>query len=174
MLDFLTEVVDLFGRAGIQYMLSGSVAFNLYAVPRSTRDIDMVAQITEKDIDTFIFHLHDNYYYSRQAMEDAISRKCMFNAIHLHSGYKLDVIVLSDHPFEINKFNRRRIIEVENRKIHVITPEDLVISKLMWIQQLESEIQKRDIKQLMLKEDMDINYIKTWCNNLTLNTYGLL
>ncbi|MBN1413896.1 MAG: hypothetical protein JW973_02245 [Bacteroidales bacterium] len=173
MFDFLKEVVDLFGSSGIQYMLSGSLAFNLYAIPRSTRDIDVIADISLHDLDKFISLFHDRYYYSKPAIEDAIRRKGMFNVIDPASGYKLDVIVLGDQPYERQKFNRRRIIDMENRKIHVITSEDLVISKLIWIQQLDSELQKRDISQLMLKEDIDVAYIHSWCNKLNLNTYGL-
>jgi hypothetical protein len=173
MLIFLKEVIDLLNYTGIPYMLSGSLAFNLYAVPRATRDIDVVADITHNDLDKFISLLHNRYYYNKSAMEDAINSKSMFNVIHLESGYKLDVIVLNNHPYEIHKFHRRRTIDLEDRKISVITPEDLIISKIIWIQKLESELQKRDIRQLILKEGIDMEYIHTWCNQLKLNTFEL-
>jgi len=121
MLEFLTAIVDLFSRSGIPYMLSGSLAFNLYAIPRSTRDIDIIADISLHDLDKFISQFPDGYYFHKPVMEDAIRRKSMFNIIDPASGYKLDVIVLSDQPYEVHKFNRRRIIDMDNKKIHVIT-----------------------------------------------------
>jgi len=36
----LWDIIDILDRLNIPYMLSGSIAFNMYAIPRSTRDID--------------------------------------------------------------------------------------------------------------------------------------
>jgi len=173
MLDFLKEVIELFNGLGIQYMLSGSLAYNFYGIPRSTRDIDIVADITLNDLDKFVSLVHDKYYYSLPAIKDAVNGKTMFNIIHFKSGYKLDVIVLKNHPYEIHKFHRRRTISIEDMNIDVITVEDLVISKLLWIQELESELQKRDIIQMLGNDGIDLTYIKSWSNRLKLNTYGL-
>lgn len=41
MIDLLNTVIQILEKLQIQYMLSGSLAFNLYAIPRATRDIDM-------------------------------------------------------------------------------------------------------------------------------------
>lgn len=98
----------------------------------------------------------------------------MFNIIHLESGYKVDFIIRSKHPFEVQKFKRRIQIEYYSKKIWVITLEDLIISKLAWIQQLESELQKRDIKNLLENKKTDMKYVKYWCNELKLTTYNLI
>jgi hypothetical protein len=37
-LKYFTEILE---KIRIPYILTGSVAFNFYAIPRSTRDIDM-------------------------------------------------------------------------------------------------------------------------------------
>jgi hypothetical protein len=41
-------------QASIPYMLTGSFAANFYAVPRMTRDIDIVIAIQKPKIDTLI------------------------------------------------------------------------------------------------------------------------
>jgi hypothetical protein len=39
----------------IEYMLSGSLAMNIYTIPRLTRDIDIVINLKISDIDNFTF-----------------------------------------------------------------------------------------------------------------------
>ncbi len=48
-LDILKIVVERLDKADIPYMLTGSMAANFYTVPRMTRDIDIVIEITERD-----------------------------------------------------------------------------------------------------------------------------
>lgn len=43
-LDVLKDVCERLDRAGIAYMLTGSMAMNYYAQPRMTRDIDLVIE----------------------------------------------------------------------------------------------------------------------------------
>ena len=38
----------------IDYMLSGSLAMGFYTIPRLTRDIDIVIQLQQKDVEKFI------------------------------------------------------------------------------------------------------------------------
>ncbi|NJK87634.1 MAG: hypothetical protein HC906_18330 [Bacteroidales bacterium] len=175
MVGFLREVVSLLDNGKLPYLISGSLAYNFYAVPRATRDIDVIIEMGEKDIDFFIFNLKNKYYFNKSAIEDAVHRKNMFNIIHFESGYKLDIILLSDDLFEKNKFSRKVKIQYENDLfLWIITAEDLIISKLRWIQQLESNLHKNDIKQLLLYPGLNMDYIYKWCKTLNLNTYNLL
>ena len=48
---FLQKVVEILDEAGVQYMLTGSLAAAYYAVPRATQDIDLVLE-TEAEWDT--------------------------------------------------------------------------------------------------------------------------
>jgi hypothetical protein len=56
----------------------------------------------------------------------------------------------------------------------MISPEDLLISKMIWIQQLKSEKQVNDIHMLLRLDELDMTYIRTWLNKLDLKTYDLL
>ena len=50
-LDVLKTVTRRLGDAGIPYMVTGSIAMNFYAVPRMTRDIDIVVELEISDTD---------------------------------------------------------------------------------------------------------------------------
>ena len=59
-------------------------------------------------------------------------------------------------------------------ELWVISLEDLIIAKIIWIQDYQSEKQILDIEKLLLNPDKDMNYIKEWCNNLNFRTLNLL
>ncbi|OGQ82967.1 MAG: hypothetical protein A3G40_15190 [Deltaproteobacteria bacterium RIFCSPLOWO2_12_FULL_57_22] len=52
-LAVLKEVTRRLNRAKIPYMVTGSIAANFYTVPRMTRDIDIVVELSERDIGCF-------------------------------------------------------------------------------------------------------------------------
>jgi hypothetical protein len=172
--DILKYTINLIDKLEIPYMLTGSMALNNYTIPRSTRDIDIVVQLVQNYIPKLIDAIKDEFYYHEPTIIDEIKRKGMFNLIHRESSFKIDFIILSDNFYETEKFNRRRMIFYEDIKLFIITVEDLIISKLNWIQGVESELQKRDIIQLLQVQDIDMDYIRKWCKSLNLKTYNLI
>lgn len=50
-LDVLQLVSERLSRAQVQFMLTGSFALAYYATPRMTRDLDIVVDLRESDID---------------------------------------------------------------------------------------------------------------------------
>jgi pyridoxine/pyridoxamine 5'-phosphate oxidase len=52
-IDLLKTVCTELEQKDIEYMLSGSLAMNVYTVPRMTRDIDIVINIKVSDIEKF-------------------------------------------------------------------------------------------------------------------------
>ena len=97
----------------------------------------------------------------------------MFNIIDHASGYKADFIVLKTQPFRQKEFERRIEVDFEGIPIYIVSAEDLLLSKLIWIQQLQSPIQMEDIEKLALVENLDWKYIRIWLNTLKLNTIDL-
>lgn len=49
MFDFLRILIRFFDQNNIPYMLSGSVAMSVYALPRFTQDFDFVVHLRAKD-----------------------------------------------------------------------------------------------------------------------------
>jgi hypothetical protein len=98
----------------------------------------------------------------------------MFNVIDNNSGLKVDFIVRKNTEFHLNEFKRRERKRLFGFSPWVVSIEDLIISKLNWIQDLKSDTQINDIKNLLSVAGTDKNYISKWCKQLTLNTYNLL
>jgi hypothetical protein len=53
-LDVLRDAAARLERTGIQYMLTGSIALSYYAQPRMTRAIDLVAELSGRDVQALL------------------------------------------------------------------------------------------------------------------------
>jgi hypothetical protein len=174
MFDFLRILVRFFEKNNVPYMLSGSVAMSLYTLPRFTRDFDFIVNLNSKDVEALIKVFSEGYYCDEDAVRVAIRNKGMFNIIDHKSGYKADFVILKNEPYRQTEFERRREVDFLDMKIFVVSPEDLLISKLIWIQQVQSPQQTADIKALKEISELDWNYIWYWINTLKLNRFELL
>lgn len=174
MIEFFQKIVDVLDREKIPYMLSGSVAMSLYVVPRATRDFDFVVYLQPKNIKNFVSNFKDGYYCNIESIEEAIKFHSMFNIIDHKSGFKADFVILKNEEFRQVEFGRKIKLEYFGKIISVVSVEDLLISKLIWIQDFHSNIQKDDIENLWDCEGLDKIYVKNWIKKLRLNTYNIL
>lgn len=174
MIEFLKELVRYFQQKQINYMLSGSVAMSLYTMPRFTRDIDFVVHLKPGDVKDLTEYFKEGYYCDEDAIRDAILNKSMFNIIDHKSGYKADFIILKNEPYRITEFERRTLIDFLELKIYVVSPEDLLVSKIIWVQQIQSSLQFEDIRLLSTINNLNWQYINDWIDKLKLNTFNLL
>lgn len=174
MIAFFQKIIDVLNGSNIPFMLSGSVAMSMYIVPRATRDFDFIIHLEEKNIDQFIHHFHDGYYCDKDAIQDAVRRRSIFNIIDHASGFKADFVVLKEDAYRQEEFNRRKKVDFFDKPIYVVAPEDLLISKLIWIQEYQSPLQMEDIKNLKSLEQLDWSYVNNWIKELHLKTFNLL
>jgi hypothetical protein len=167
-LAVLLLVAARLDRAGIPYMLSGSMAMNYYAQPRMTRDIDVVVELTEGSADSFSEEFAEDFYCDRDAIRAAVRRRELFNLIHLERLVKVDFVVRKDTPYRRQEFARRRPVTVEGRSIWLVTAEDLLLSKLAWAKDSRSQVQLEDARNLVESvPDLDQGYLARWAAELT-------
>ncbi len=174
MIQFFDKIIGVLNSLGIPYMLSGSVAMSLYIVPRATRDFDFIIHLAPRDVAGFVAHFREGYYCNEESVKDAVRNPGMFNIIDHASGYKADFMVLKNEVYRQTEFDRRKAIDYFGKTIFVVSPEDLLLSKLIWIQYLQTGIQIEDIRNLRQIEELDWHYIRDWVNRLNLNTFDLL
>ncbi|MEJ7676924.1 MAG: hypothetical protein WKG06_03415 [Segetibacter sp.] len=155
-------------------MLSGSVAMSIYILPRATRDFDFVIHLQTKDINALADYFREGYYCDIDAIKEAVKNRSMFNIIDHASGFKADFVILKNEPFRQTEFDRRAEVDFFGIPVYIVTAEDLLLSKLIWIQEIQSNIQMEDIKNLTTVKSLDWGYINNWIKNLKLNTFGLI
>ncbi len=173
-LDLLHRITGLLETKKIDYMLSGSLALNAYSIPRMSLDIDFVIEINKDNVDDFLSVFDKHYYFNKDVIIEETNRRGMFNVIDHHTGFKIDFIVRKDSEYRNLEFRRKRKLKITDFEVWIVSPEDLVISKIEWIQQLKSEKQINDIKNLLAISQIDKKYIQKWCNELNLHTFELI
>jgi hypothetical protein len=157
----------------MSYMVTGSTALNYYAVPRMTRDIDVVVELDAAKGEKLSDVLSSEFYIDRDAIRRAIAERRIVNAIHLERVVKVDLIVLKDTDFARHEFARRVRVESLNG-LWLVSAEDLVLSKLLWAQQTGSELQLRDVREMaQVVANLDRRYIATWASLLGVSELAL-
>jgi hypothetical protein len=166
-LEVLKSVVTKLGLLGIEYMLSGSVAMNFYGQPRMTRDLDIVVVIESADVEPFVALFREEFYVDRSIVEREVQTRGMFNLIHNEYVVKVDFIVRKEGEYGTAAFDRRRTITMDDMLLFIISAEDLILNKLLWARESASELQRRDVTNILaMAEDLDANYLKTWAERL--------
>jgi hypothetical protein len=164
-IDIVRDVSTRLERAGIDYMLTGSMAMNYYAQPRMTRDIDMVLALNMADAPRVVQLFRPDYYLSEEAVKSSIAHESIFNLIHQESIIKVDCIIRKQTLYRQSEFERRIRIRIEDFETWIVSKEDLILSKLFWGRDSRSEVQMRDVKNLMLT-GCDTTYIERWTHEL--------
>jgi hypothetical protein len=164
-LEVLGFVSERLSAHGLPFMLTGSFALAYYATPRMTRDLDIVVALNESDVGALVAAFESDFYIDADAVRTAILSERMFNLMHLESGVKVDLIVRKSSDYRQLEFARRKPVSISGTGTWIVSCEDLILSKLVWALESNSEMQRRDIQQL-LAGAVDLDYIHKWAPHL--------
>ncbi|MBN8537602.1 MAG: hypothetical protein J0M15_11160 [Deltaproteobacteria bacterium] len=171
LLDVLREVVLKFEKAGIEYFMVGSMATMYYGQPRFTRDLDLVARLRARQVLGFekLFPLSEFYCPPIELIQDEVQRKGSFNLIHQESGIKVDLVIDKETEFYISEFARRKKVKIsEDLQVYLASPEDLIIKKLDFYREGESEKHLSDIRDILMNVAVDEEYLQHWIKKMGL------
>lgn len=170
-LDVLKAVTADLERGGIPYMITGSMAANFYTVPRMTRDIDLVVELFERDVDRITRLFQQDYYIDRDMVLRAVREHTMFNMIHNALVVKVDCVVRKETEYRREEFARRRAVSIAGQQVFIVSPEDLILSKLDWAKESRSEMQLTDVRNLLNSlQGLDTAYLSRWADRLGLTS----
>jgi hypothetical protein len=162
--EFLTNVVEKLQQTGIDYVICGSMAATFYGVTRSTQDADIIINPTKEQLAKFVELLGDAYYVSKDTALEALEQGDMFNIIEVENAYKADLIIRKQSAFSAEEFCRKRKENLLGKDLYILSPEDSILSKLVWAKQSRSEMQYRDIMTILETRAgrLDMNYLDKW------------
>ncbi len=152
--------------SGASYMLTGALAYNFYAIPRSTKDVDIVVNIVESDTMRRVIKLLDpQIIFSPQVQFDTIT----WGRRHIgrppgNTGLSVELFELFDDPFVTAQFARRRqfFSQALDRHVWLPTAEDIVVQKIRWGRSKDID-DARDVLAVQGPETLDMAYIENWC-----------
>jgi hypothetical protein len=171
--DVLRRVISALDKFGIAYALGGSMASSIYGVMRTTQDADLMVEPFPGREQALASCFDDRHFVSVAAIQEAIRRRTSFNIIDTTVGFKVDLFVQKDRPFEISAMSRRRPLTLPDcpeQPVFVLSPEDVVVFKLEWYR-LGGEVSERqwlDVKNVLKAqaERLDRLYLANWACEL--------
>jgi hypothetical protein len=171
--ELLKLVIARLDQAGIEYMLTGSLASSLQGEPRATHDIDLVVAIRTAPGDAAQMLMaafpEPQFYLDEEAVRSAVGAMSMFNLIDTREGDKVDFWLLTADAFDQARFARRTVEDFEGMRLHVSRPEDTILMKLNWAQ-MSGGSEKQFVDALRVYEVqhgvLDQAYLDAWAMRL--------
>lgn len=164
--DIVCTVIDYLNAHEVPYMLVGSLATNVYCVPRSTEDGDVVVQSSVAQLAHQISRSHAGVHFDPQLSFESVTatRKVVLRTEG--HGFEIELFQLGDDEHDQSRFSRRTQVETMDRKVWIASLEDMIVTKLRWSQQAGREKDVSDARNLIgvQREQIDWPYVESWCD----------
>ena len=170
--DLLRRVVEVLERRQLPYLVSASIATIYFGEPRFTNDIDLVVALPIQRVHEFCSEFPpDEFYVSEDAARQAVQSGEQFKIIHPDSALKADIFTPADTPFTRSQFARGHRHHADAPLGFDATfagPEDVILKKLEYYAEGESEKHLRDITGILKagQNPVDREYIERWAAEL--------
>ncbi len=127
------HVLEACEAVGVDHMLTGAFATNTYGIPRSTKDVDVVVNMTGGDpIAKVVARLGALVVFDGQVQFDTLTwGKRLVGTAADGAPLKVELFELFDDPFVLSQFGRKR--------------------------------EMRDVLAVQGPETLDMDYIRGWC-----------
>lgn len=170
----ILPVARAFLQLHIPYYIGGSIAGSAYSLPRTTYDVNMIADMQITQVGLFVAALTADYYVDHGAILDALVQHSSFNMTHHATGINIDVFIPADRPFDRVQFSRVHayLLPGTDEPVNLASPEDVILNKLAWyvLGNYVSDQQWRDVQALLRVQGdaLDSHYLREWAAALDL------
>ena len=163
-------------RIEVRYTIGGSIAASFAGEPRSTLDIDIVAELTHAHVEALMTALAEQFYCSAEAVHRAIDAAGTVNLIDQGTSTKVDVFIAGGTPLDSKQLDRRLAVEIGDGRIYIHPPEDILLQKLRWYKKGGgvSDRQWRDILSIIRTQGARLDRAYLTANAPALDVEALL
>jgi hypothetical protein len=147
----------------------GGIAVRVHAIPRPTFDVDIGLTVNEAQLSLF-FASADELGYEisqpfRSGWRDEVGGMPLVKMkSFLADGKSVDVdIFITETQFQNSLMARRQQFEFEGRSLNFVSPEDLVLLKLLAYRPRD----QGDISDILfIQGELDQSYLRNWAEQL--------
>ena len=162
--DMFTLFLERLESAGIRYVVTGSVAVIVYGDPRMTHDIDLVVEVSQKQIPAIIEAFPEETFYCPPpeviGVECARSTRGHFNIIHHATGFKADIYPVGRDGMLAWAIRNPRLFKLGGIEIRVAPPEYVIAKKLEYFKEGRSPKHISDIRGMLEASSDSISFEK--------------
>jgi predicted nucleotidyltransferase len=163
-IETLESVVELLDRHNLPYAVMGGIAVRAYAIPRATYDVDLTIAIDRSQLPELFAALKELDFAIPEPYEsswvDRIAGMPLLKLKRYYESGTLDVdLFLEESEFQKEVMKRRVQIDAEGRKYWMVTPEDLILFKLI-ANRPRDHVDISDV--LFMQGQLDEAYMRSW------------
>lgn len=165
--EIIKDLEKIKKKLDFQYTLIGGIAVGIWGHVRATKDIDIIADIHHDSFKIFISHLKKIGYrceLRQGSMTDDIPYLIKVSIPREKGGEIQADLLIATRKWEDEIIKSSRVIDFGNRKIPVVTPEDLMSMKL----RAGGPMDILDVKELLLvlKSEIEIDMLRSRAKQL--------
>lgn len=167
--ELLRHLVRAFEDLEIPYALTGSIASMAYGEPRTTLDIDVVADVSVDDIPGLQRRFPEpDFFLDDVAARRSIAERQPFQILSPASGFKIDVYIPRSALDRSQIESRRRMEVTPGFEASFSPPEQVIVSKLIFYREGRSPKHPRDIASMLRisSDTIDRAVIEDWVEDL--------
>ncbi len=175
--SFMREVLDALEETGVNYLIGGAVAVWGWGEARTTRDFDVVVDLPLEQMARLSDALKEReMLVPVEVMLDLYLSPAdlPINAVHLPTGYKLEIFLLRpDDALRASALQRRLLVDFgpDVGEAYVHSPEDLILYKLQYYRLSSQPKHIRDIGSIIAMvgdDNLEQVYLAQWIERLEL------
>ncbi len=169
-IETLIEVAKVLDELKISYYISGGYAVSVWGRPRFTADLDIIVKMFPRQTSEFTKQMSALFpagYVDKEQIDNALKENGEFNVIDPETGLKIDFFIAKKGEYEEECF-KKVLVKDAGYKIKFTSPENLILSKLIWYKQSGSTRHLEDIESILANSKIDKKYLNLWVKKLGL------
>ena len=180
--NFMRDVLDALEESDVKYLVGGAVAVWGWGEVRTTQDFDVVVDLPVEQMARLSEALKERgMLVPVEVMLDLLLAPAdlPLNAVHLPTGYKLEIFLLRPgDALRASALQRRLLVDFGPRigEAFVHSPEDLILYKLQYYGLSSQPKHIRDIGSIITtvgEDSLEQDYLSQWIARLELNEIWL-
>lgn len=167
--EVLFDMVDLCTADRLDYAVMGGIAVRIHGIPRPTYDVDVTIAASSAELNALFEGLEARGYtvpqVYRAGWQDRVADMPIVKVrCFLEEGFGIDVdLFLAETEFQKALLQRTVDAEYQGRSIKVVSPEDLILLKLLASRPRDLG----DIQDILFTQgSLDITYMRQWAQRL--------
>jgi len=130
--------------------------------------LDIVIELESTGVGKLVTAFGKEFYIDEDSVRSAIASSSIFNMLHNETLIKVDLIIRKNTEYRALEFQRRQTFKLGETQISVVSAEDLILSKLVWAKESQSELQLGDVRLLVNTDHrkLDWEYLQAWAVEL--------
>ena len=164
----LEDFSRLFESLGVDYAVMGGIAVRAHGIPRPTQDVDFTAAIERNRLpELYGAASRLGYTIPEEFASGCVDQVAGMPLVRIRryskgKGVDLDVF-LAEPPFQQELLGRARTELVDDQSLRVVTPEDLILLKLVSHRHRDPA----DVGDILFTQgQLDEAYLRRWAKEL--------